>query len=47
MAYYGKTPSQLFAKPHPQRENKEYYSLDQWQQQSYNIKEHLSALFPS
>jgi hypothetical protein len=30
MAYYGKTPSQLFTRPHPQRQPKNKINFDLW-----------------
>lgn len=37
MAYYGKTPSQIFNRPHPQRQPRSVHDFETWQKTAFSI----------
>lgn len=45
MAYYGKTPSQIFCRPHPQRPIRSVQDFDSWEKKAYSINEVFFNLF--
>lgn len=45
MAYYGKTPSQIFTRAHPQRQPRASQDFDLWDKTAFSMSENFGKLF--